>query len=225
MRFRVLSYLLLAWACSPSLPSTEPLGRGPLADRGDAGTRAEPRVTAARDAAAPSADAQQGEPSPVAETPAEAEPAADAGPVAEQGAADAAAPTTKAAPVVAGEYQGWDVTTYKMPNVPEVPQRDPNARIRVARGSGDAIEVVIINSANGQDLCTLKGKLKGTTATFDKGQSCFAEEGMMTATLRKGSAKFSGKRLVIDCELDVEVDTGQGTISGEIVYHFEGDRK
>lgn len=196
-----------------------------MADRGDAASVARPErgEARARDAGASAPEAAPVE--PLRQAAAEADAAEPAERGAAEGDAGGAAPSAKAA-VVAGEYQGWDLTTYRMPNVPESPQRDPNARIRVSRGQGDVIDVTIINSANGQDLCMLKGKLKGSTATFDKGQRCFDEgNNMMTATLRQGSARFSGKQMIVDAEFDLEIDTGQNQMSGDIVYHFEGDRK
>jgi hypothetical protein len=227
VRYRILALVALLAACSSSLPSAEPLGSGPLAERGDAAV-----AKASSDAAAPDAGTA------IAEAPsAPSQPPVAA--TSEDLPADAAAPSVEAtddpkedasgkpAPVAAvdGEYVGWDTTTYRLPNAPEVPQRDPNARTRVVKAAGDGIELVIINSANGQDLCKLKGKLKGSDVTLDKGQRCFEEGGSVTATLRKGSAKFAGKQLVLDAEFDLEIDTGEERMRGTIVYHFEGDRK
>jgi hypothetical protein len=226
VRLRILALVALFAACSSSLPSAEPLGSGPLAERGDAATIARSTADAASLDAASAPAEEPGSPSP----PAVASTGADAGtdqaaPASE--AADTKDAGGKRAPALAidGEYAGWDTTTYRFANVPEVPQRDPNARTRVVKGAGDNLELVIINSANGQDLCTLKGKLAGSDVTLDKGQRCFEEGNTVTATLRKGSARFSGKQLVLDAEFDVEMDTGQEQMSGEIVYHFEGTRK
>lgn len=214
-------------ACSSSLPSAEPLGAGPMADRGDAAVVATTGPGGKADGGA-AVDAAPAPPPPVvADKPASdggAEASAAAAPPA--AAKDAGASGAPAALVVAGEYQGWDTTTYRVPNVPPTPQRDPNAKTRVIHSGGDAIEVVIVNSANGQDLCRLKGKLKAGNVTFDKGQRCFEEgDGMMTAALRTGTARFSGKQLIMDLEFDLTIDTGQEQMKGDVVYHFEGNRK
>lgn len=227
MRRFVLWSLALAAACSSSLPSAEPLGSGPLAELGDAAPIAKSGPASSADGAAPVPES----PPPPSEEPVvaavtDAGPAPDAATPATPSASDGGASAPAATASVAGEYVGWDTTTYKVPNLPEAPQKDTNARTRVVKGAGDAIEIVIVNSANGQDLCTLKGKLKAGNVTLDKGQRCFEEGGgMMTATLRKGTGKFSGKQLVLDMEFDLEIDTGQDRMKGDIIYHFEGTRK
>jgi hypothetical protein len=226
VKTRVLWLLAAAIACSPSLPSAEPLGAGPMADRGDATVIAKSDSGSAPDASLASAPEPPPEPPPVVASGSSDAGADAAGASAPPSPKDGGAPASAATASVAGEYVGWDTTTYKVPNLPEAPQRDPKARTRVVKGAGDAIEIVIINSANGSDLCSVKGKLKAGTATLDKGQRCFEEgNGMMTATLRKGTAKFSGKQLDLDIEFDLTVDTGQDKAKGDILYHFEGTRK
>jgi hypothetical protein len=213
-------------ACSPALPSAEPLGSGPLADLGDAAPVAKTSSDASAEAQAPSVEPPPPE-APAAVASSDAGAAPDASPTSEpSGTKDGGASAPAATASVAGEYLGWDTTTYKVANLPETPQKDTNARTRVVKGAGDAIEIVIVSSSDGKDLCSLKGKLKAGNVTLDKGQHCFEEGGgMMTATLRKGTGKFSGKQLVLDMEFDLEVDTGQDRMKGEIIYHFEGTRK
>jgi hypothetical protein len=108
--------------------------------------------------------------------------------------------------------------TPKRPAFPVRQRRrsETRRRARVQKGAGDAIDITLVNSMTGQDICTLKGKLKGSDVTLDKGQSCFGE------TLRSGSAKFSGKKLSLDAVFDAEDDDGE---KGEIIYHFEGTKK
>jgi hypothetical protein len=226
VRSSILALVALFAACSSALPSAEPLGSGPLAERGDAATVA----MGSSDGAAPEAVGTPPEQPATASGSSAASTGEDAGPDAAVASAEQTEPKgpgSSPAPALSidGEYVGWDTTTYRMASAPEVPQRDPNARTRVVKGSGDDVELVIINSANGQDLCKLKGKLKASSVTLERGQRCFEEGEQMSATLRKGSARFSGKQLVLDAEFDLQIDTGEQQLSGEIIYHFEGDRK
>jgi hypothetical protein len=225
--------LALAAACAPALPSSEPLGVGALAEKEQAAELArssDGKPPVASDTAERSQEEEEAsEPTaPVAAEPGEPT-APDAGePEKAAEATDADAGTRPAAGPVAlsGEYQGWDVTKYRIENAPESVERDPNARTRVKQGAGSAIEMVIISSSDGTDLCTFKGTLTGDKVSFDKGQPCFEQGGgSVTATLRSGSAKFSGKQLTMDLLFDMVIDTGEDTIGGEIDYHFEGTRK
>lgn len=49
--------------------------------------------------------------------------------------------------------------------------------------------------------------------------------GPVSFVLASGTARFDGKELVVDFKMDVEVSMGPEQMTGEIVYHFEGQRQ
>ncbi len=125
--------------------------------------------------------------------------------------------------VYAGEYVGSDTSLYNMSGV-ERSEKDDKARTRVD-GSGPDISVTFIDSGSGKDICTLKAKAQGKTATFTAGQKCWANEPVMSGSLTKGTASFDDKKLSIDADFDLQVSEGDTKMSGVLHYHFEGTRK
>ncbi len=218
---------VLAVSCAPALPSTVPLGRGPLAAstvKAPERHRA-PSASSAADAAAGSeqdAGAADAADASVEASAAESEEP-DAG--GDDAAQEAAAPA-KPAVVFAGHYTGEDVTTFHIGNMPARPQKDPNAKLDVADQGGGTLEFSLLDSKTGKLICKLEGTLSGNTAQLNSGQHCFDQQSQsaMTATLDKGTATFNGSRLVFDMHLDLEVNAAGQTMNGDLDYHFEGTR-
>lgn len=230
MRKRFWVMAALAASCAPALPSTVPLGRGPLAAstveapepppvaatrRHDAGAES------ARDASAADADAgDSGDAAPEATDAGSPEPDATE--------PDAAAEAASAKSAFAGHYSGEDVTTFNGGPVPAPPQKDPNAKMDVADPGGGTLEFSLIDSQSGKLICKLDGTLSGNTAQLKSGQHCFDQQqgqGSMTATVDSGTATFNGSQLVFDMHLDLDVSAGGRTAHGSIDYHFEGTRQ
>ena len=126
-----------------------------------------------------------------------------------------------AAPLVlAGHYEGTDVTVTRVQGFPDVTEKDPNAKTDVEERAKDCIAITLVNSATGAPICTLDADVRGDAATLRPGQPCFGDEDVPTS-LAFGAAKFADRQLVLDMRLDI----GDGFRRGEIEYHFEGTRK
>ena len=127
--------------------------------------------------------------------------------------------------VYAGEYIGSDTSTYKMDGM-ERAENDDKARTRV-EGCGPEISVIFVDSGSGKDICSLKAKTVGKTATFSAGQKCWGSDGPgMSGTLTRGTATFEDKKLVVDADFDIQVGGGsEFAMSGSLHYRFEGTRK
>jgi hypothetical protein len=217
-------------ACSTSLPSREPLGEGPLAkaeavERAKAEAEAEARAASSSGSTlpdagkAPKAPKTPSGPSPTPTAVASAE-GAEAGADAGAAGADAAAPTP---PVldIAGEYVGSDISTISVAGQNQE-QKDDKARTRVEVPGPGEVNFTFVASNTGTDICTLKAKLVGKTATLTPGQSCWTDDGGGTdGTLTRGTATFTDKRLVIDADFDLSLSGG---MSGSLVYHFDGTK-
>ncbi len=226
MRKRFWLMAVLAASCAPALPSTVPLGRGPLAastveEPGPPRVDATPDHDAAPDSAKDAGVAEAGDAAPeVADAAADVDAAqADSG---GEAGAEAAAKA-----VFAGHYSGADVTTFHIGTMPAQPQKDPNAKLDVADPGGGTLEFSLLDSGTGKLICKLDGTLSGNTAQLGSGQHCFDQQsqGAMTATLDTGTATFNGKQLVFDMHLDLEVNAGGQTVTGDLAYHFEGTRQ
>jgi hypothetical protein len=224
MTHRRLLCLLFVAACAPELPSSTPLGSGPLADRGAGGSRP---VASAKLAALGSSEAGAVRtPAPPITKDAGADAAVDAG------AADAAtdagktAPAPDAAPAklaVAGEYTGEDVTVMRLPPMPDRREEDPKARIDVTQPSPDAVVFGLINSADGRNICSLKAKLIGSAATIEGGQRCEAFSAI--GRLDRGSATFAGETLTLELHGSIEFEGADQTFKGNFEYRFNGKRR
>lgn len=217
----------LAASCTPGLPSTTPLGRGPLAQS----TVEEP----APPPAAPSAKSSAGNGKPdaslapdagAASTPEGGAKAPEGGGSADAGAQEAGAPG-KQAVVYAGHYVGEDTTTFSLPNLPQRTEKDPNAKLDVADQGGGSLEFSLIDSKSGKVICKLQGTATGNTVKLGSGQHCFDKDskGAMTATVDSGSATFKSAQIVFDLHLDLEINAAGQQMNGDLDYHFEGTRK
>lgn len=233
MRTRLWVMAVLAVSCEPALPSTVPLGRGPLA-ASTVETPPPPRAAPAADAGQTSAEDAGGGAGGAEGGSAGPREAAEGGSAGQSGAGGAgggdaapeAAGGSKAAVVFAGHYSGRDVTTVQLGNQPSHSQKDPNAKLDVADAGGGTLEFSLIASKSGKVICKLEGTVSGNTATLRSGQRCFdaQSQGHMTATIDHGKATFNGTRLVFDMHLDMEIDIAGRQITGAMDYLFEGTR-
>jgi hypothetical protein len=217
-RYAWLGLAVLA-GCASSLPSSTPLGSGPLAERSDDSTAAaEPRAPAARAERAKQAPRRAPAPAGAhreASAPGDAAPPSDAG--AEAGPVEAAAPSV----VFAGSYSGVDTVTVTMAGVDIPSVSDPNAKLDVVlRPDGSLGFRMIDNSGN--TVCAFAGHANGSVVTLDAGQTCVKKHA--TITLTSGSATVAGKRLVFDAALDLRLLGPNRDMSGTMKHHFEGSR-
>jgi hypothetical protein len=228
--------VLVLHCCGFPLPSTTPLGSGPLAEP----ETEDELVAVARAAAkptppAPPADAGSTEPGDAVP-----DQSASAQPAPQDAAAEVAEPkdgepnsheSSSSAPdqpvAFAGEYLGNDVTTIRIDGMPERSAPDPQARIEVVRQSDTKVKIIIIYTPTGDPFCTLEAQVKGNVATITAGQTCPDQSGgsPFSGTVTSGTAKLKGQRLTVDLEADIELETGDGHATGTLVYHFEGERQ
>jgi hypothetical protein len=218
--------LVLGVACATNLPTTTPLGEGPMvaaeaklakmsADGGkpEAATVASAEPEAPPEAPPPS----EPEPPPIADASAPVVVTTDAG--GKPGKSDAGAAASGI--TYAGEYIGSDDTKTKVAGA-ERNEHDDKAKTRVEVRPNGELAFTFVSSSDGTDICTLIATAKGKDATFAAGQPCWAGGGSnASGKLTKGSAKFDGKKLTIDMEFDLQI----GPVSGTLVYRFVGNRK
>ncbi|HVJ18849.1 MAG TPA: hypothetical protein VM686_25685 [Polyangiaceae bacterium] len=219
LRQSLLAALVIV-ACGRELPSSTPLGgilddglsQGYTPDRRaretDAGEVSEVAESKETDAGAPDAAvAKQDVP--------------DSGTV-DAGAVDAA--SADAAVKWAGEYVGSDLQVTRIQGRPDIRQPDDKARTRVEDKGSGRIALVIVNSLNGDTICSLNASTQGASATIDRGQNCFSAE-EVDVTVESGSADLKGDRLIFDVKASLEGVVGDDKIEGSVDYHFDGRRK
>jgi len=210
---------LVIVACGRELPSSTPLGgklddglsdgyvpdRRPRSDAGEVAEVSESRVEETNDKDAGPADAG------VAKQE-----------VADAGALDAASDAGLAEAKWAGEYVGHDVTIIREAGQPENRMPDPKARTRVEEKGNGRIDIIIVNSATGDPLCTLDASTRGASATIDANQDCFSDE-MLDVNVESGSAELKGDRLILELKASFKgvSDSREGTID----YSFDGKRQ
>lgn len=222
---------LIAMQCVGPRPSAEPLGWGPLppgamsASHRPKSRKATPSETKARARTEPASapDAGGAEPEKTAAAPSGS---ASQGPP--QSKPGASQPSSPAVAEFVGDYLGEDVATYRMSGLPDRTERDPKARITVKESTGTALLFVLVDSSNGKEICTLSGDLKEAAVTIGAGQKCFEQsegEASAAATVKKGSAHFEKKRLVLELGLDFEMSAGGRKLTGSLDYEFDGKRQ
>jgi hypothetical protein len=124
-----------------------------------------------------------------------------------------------------GLWHGKDATRFQLPSFPSEPMTDDNARIRVEAGEGPEIRLVLIDSSNESDLCSLSAQVQNQEARIAPGQPCFGNEDEsvdLEVEVRNGSAKLDHGKLVVQLYLDAEIKSEQLQAHGSIDYHFEG---
>jgi hypothetical protein len=216
MRHRWVVLLVLGAGCAQDLPSTVPLGRGARAEEEPAKTQKRPRRPVASLARPKQSSPRRYEPAQELDAGQDAWTTDAAAP--DAGARADAAP--QAALVLAGHYEGSDVTITRIPGFPDVTEKDPNAKTDVEERGKDRVAITLINSATSAPICTLDADVRGGSATLRPGQPCFGDEDVPTS-LASGTARFSDRRLVLDMLLHI----GDGYRRGDIEYHFDGARK
>ncbi len=222
-----LPVVALIASCHAALPSTVPLGRGPLAapasedaPRVIEAKRHKPdekfEVAGASDAGAKDAS--------VATT--KKPTSKDAGADAADGATVVASEDASASGPFAGDYHGKDVTELHVQNMPSGKQEDPKARITVVAKDDGSLAFKLIASNDGSTICTLTAaKPTGNATTITAGQHCFdTSGGPMQATIRTGSATFTGPRLVFVLGMDLTIAAPGMQTSGTMDYSFDGTR-
>lgn len=214
----------IAFACSRTLPSDQPLGLGPTAVLDRQLEEQQQKKHAVEQSEGDFGDAETfsvtAEPEDAGTSDAEtdAEPDADAA----DGAADSGSDAGSASAFAfAGEYLGEDTMVIRLPGMPERTETDDKARTLVKQDQPDRITVSIINSANGDVICSFGAKVNGDRATVDADAECFGEAAVRGA-VTSGQIRVDGKRLILD--LAAQLEAGGRTL-GEIEYHFEGDRQ
>ncbi|HEX4337791.1 MAG TPA: hypothetical protein VH062_17900 [Polyangiaceae bacterium] len=223
---RLLLGIPLLVACTPT-PSAAPLGWGPLAP----GMRADPAVAAMHHTPMKSAKSSH------ATKPADSATAAVTVPV----PADSARPSTEPAPKTGGkpktevtvaaflgDYSGEDVAVYHIEELPDRTEKDPKARLKVTSSSDSALAFELVDSSNGNEICTLNGTLGPTGATIAKDQKCFEQNGedaSAAAKIVSGTATVEQTRLLFDLDMSFAMEMGGKKLGGTLSYHFDGKRK
>ncbi len=126
-----------------------------------------------------------------------------------------------------GLWRGKDTTRYQIPSFPSQPMDDPNAKIRVESSHSQQIKLILIDSSNEQDICTLLAQPEGNLAKIDPGQPCFGtddDSGNLTVRVKSGLATLRDATLLLDVTLDADVQSEQFQANGTVEYHFEGKR-
>lgn len=213
---------LILGGCGPK-PSSVPLGLGPLA----LAERSDSPVVAVASAPAPAVlapsivEVEPKEPESSNEENAEAS-SAEAG-----DAPEPAASAPDEPPNFPGLYAGNDVATFRLQGLPEREQLDDKAKIRIEKASGGNVRIVLVNSEDGSDLCTLLARVEGNAALIEKPQPCFGSEGegATRAELHSGRAVLEGDALTMDAEGSLNVSLGDQDLEGELSYTFQGTRQ
>ena len=126
-----------------------------------------------------------------------------------------------------GLYAGDDVAIYRLTGFPEREERDDKAKIRIEKASGDNVGIILVNSADGSDLCELVARVEGNAALIESAQPCFSDgsEGSLEAELTSGRAVLDGDRLKMDAEGTLSVSLPDQDLDGQLTYSFEGKRQ
>lgn len=127
-----------------------------------------------------------------------------------------------------GDYTGEDVGVYRIESLPDRTEKDPKARLKVTSTSDTALAFELVDSSNGNEICTLSGTLGDTGVTIAKGQKCFeqsAEDASTSATVLSGTASVDQSRLLFDLDMSFAMEVAGRKLSGSLSYHFDGKRK
>ena len=208
-------------ACSPTLPSETPLGRGPAAEkekpeRIETGDKRAPEggATAKTEPSLSSHPAARPAPAP---KPATAKPSATPG-------------QTKRADersiFFAGQYSGLYDAIIALQGHPEKKRIDPKAKIRVERVSDTRARLVLLESETENLYCTLDVEVSANQGTISTGQSWSGPPalGEITGNIITGTARVDARRLLVDLTADVEANVVGDRIGGRLKFHFHGWR-
>jgi len=124
-----------------------------------------------------------------------------------------------------GLWRGKDTTHFLLETFPSEPMVDDQARIRVEPANSQAITLVLIDSSNDRDLCSLSATLQANQAHIAPGQPCFGSEDEsvdLSVHVKSGTAKLTNAELSVDISIEAEVKAEQLQASGMVEYHFDG---
>ena len=124
-----------------------------------------------------------------------------------------------------GLWRGKDTTHFLLETFPSEPMHDDEARIRIEPASSQAITLVLIDSSNDRDLCSLSATLQTNQAHIAPGQPCFGSEDEsvdLAVHVKSGTAKLINAELSVDIGLEAELKAEQLQASGMVDYHFDG---
>lgn len=225
-RVLALSSLLVA-GCAAPMPSAKPLGHGIVPATAEA-----PRTEKKRRDRVAHADTRHhdllktsdGGVPPVASKETTASEPVDSKSKDKPGTS---APQAANAQAFAGAYSGDDVATYHLEGLPDRVEKDPNAKLTVKTTDPHSLTFVLIDSSNGNDICSLSGKITDAGTTIDPGQKCFEQSGddsSTSATVTEGTATVDGNRLVFEMNLDFAMSIGDRDLTGTLQYRFQGKR-
>ncbi len=217
-----LAALCSALGCAPAA-SVVPLGLGPLAQ---AEQSAQAQADAEQRRRAPKKRAAR---APVVESAAPADPVAKAEPGEAGGDADAtaASPASPAPAAFEGMFAGDDIAVYRLTGFPEREERDDKAKIRIEKAAPGSVSIILVNSADGSDLCELAARVEGNAALLEPAQPCFSDgsEGSLEAVLSSGRVVLDGDRLKMDAEGTLSLSLPDQELEGELTYTFTGERQ
>ncbi len=127
-----------------------------------------------------------------------------------------------------GDYSGEDVAVYRIESLPDRTEKDPKAKMKVTSSSDTALAFELVDSSNGNEICTLTATLGDAGVTVAKGQKCFeqnAEDASASATVQSGTASLEKERLLFDLDMSFVMEVAGRTLGGSLSYHFDGTRK
>jgi len=226
----LLAFWCGVWGCAPR-PNTTPLGLGPLALAEQASAAEKKKPAAAKKPAAPAASAPSAAAEAKSKDDSKDENAESDGPADKSATESKSKSKSKSSDKVvtafSGLFAGKDVAIYRFSGEPDREELDDKARIRIESESPTQLRIVLINSADGSDLCELSAEAQGNSATLDGAQPCFSSEGegAIHAELTSGTVVLSGDRLSMDAQGTLSLALGEEELDGDLSYSFKGKRQ
>jgi hypothetical protein len=227
-RLAVATAVTAVVACGRELPSAKPLGLGPLADEiigipdervttspGGAPLRevgSEEAPPAPPPTEKPVVDRSGDAPKPTPDSKLEAK--ADDKPRASE--PDAAAD-------FAGEWNGEDTVVYRLQQLPDRTAVDPKARITIVKDGERTIAMTLIDTSDGDAICTVRATVAGRTAALRAGQPCF-DSGPLSGKITSGTVTLNGGELIVELKANVELTLEGEKLGGVLEYRFVGRR-
>ncbi len=131
----------------------------------------------------------------------------------------------KSASPWAGDYLGRDTLKLELANRTAPPQVDDGAKLRVDV-DGQRVTFVVVDSQEGQELCSVSGPLSADQAVIELEQVADCFSGLlplpMQTELARGRCELASGELTLRFALDVTVATDELTLEGELEYEFVG---
>ena len=133
-----------------------------------------------------------------------------------------------AATAFIGDYSGEDVAVYHVEGLPDRTEKDPKARMKVTSSSDTTLAFELVDSSNGNEICTLSGTLGEAGVAIAKGQKCFeqsTEDASTSAIVQSGTATLEQSRLLFELDMSFVMEIAGRKLAGSLSYHFDGNRK